>query len=476
VPALRVALIAAGGLAVAAVAVLWPALGPARHLLFTGDILLSRQVAVEMHATHASPFDSVAPLFARADWVAGNLEGAIGSARRCGGPDSTCFAFPDTTPLLLARAGFKAVSVENNHAADLGADGRARTRAALRSAGLLALDFDHSPRFVRLGDVTMAVIAVSLVRGADGEAQTVPSVALAQKLRLARALANLVVVSIHWGTELQDWPSPAQHAAAEWLVDQGADLVIGHHPHVVQRPDCVHGRPVFFSLGNHVFDQRYPETRNGLIADCAIQRGRLRCGGVNTHARHGSATPVATGTVAPGALAACDVSLGSSLVVSGYTLRPRPWSPAGGDDGVAIEGWQDGALRWTSPDVALVSLQAGLAVSGRESLLLALERHPSPMDGEVAIRPHVYGVGDHGLVARWRGTALAWPLIDAVVNQRGELCALHRGDAFVRPDPLVTSTRTMLYAWNGFGFSAADDGAESARCAAAMRALAGAAP
>ena len=120
----RVALIVGGVPAVAGMAVLRPPSGRGVRLFFTGDILLSRQVAVEMARTGASPWDSITRLFATADWVAGNLEGAIGSESECQvGPGTPCFAFPDTTPALLARAGFSTVFVENNHAADLGSEG-----------------------------------------------------------------------------------------------------------------------------------------------------------------------------------------------------------------------------------------------------------------------------------------------------------------------------------------------------------------
>jgi poly-gamma-glutamate synthesis protein (capsule biosynthesis protein) len=107
--------------------------------------------------------------------------------------------------------------------------------------------------------------------------------------------------------------------------------------------------------------------------------------------------------------------------------------------------------------VALVSLQGGVSTPDGPSLLLALERHPSAIDGELALRPVVYAATAHGLVAKWRGTALAWPLLDAVVDREGRLCALHRGDSFVRPDPTTPLTRTMRYRWNGFGFSALAD-------------------
>jgi poly-gamma-glutamate synthesis protein (capsule biosynthesis protein) len=438
--------------------------GPDARLLFTGDILLSRQVAVEMERTGASPWDSIAPFFAGADWVAGNLEGVIGSETQCLVPErELCFTDSDTTPRLLARAHFGAVSVENNHAGDIGTDGRARTRAALEAAGILALDFEHSPRFTRIGDVTLGLIGVNLVPAADGQVQSVPSVALAQKLRLARSLANVVIVSIHWGTELQPWVNASQHSAAEWLVEHGADVVVGHHPHVVQQPECVHGRPVFFSLGNHVFDQRFPATKEGLIADCRIHGGRLRCGGVRTRARRGSAVPVVVDQAGASELAACSVAVSPSLSVGGFVLRPVPWSAAASDSGLALEGWQDGALRWRTRRVQLVSLQAGLSTDADTRSFLALERHPSAMDHEVALRPHVYDVSAHGLIARWRGTALAWPLIDAVIDAHGRVCALHRGDSFIRLDPTDTTTRTMRYQWNGFGFSALPDSGECAK-------------
>ena len=71
---------------------------------------------------------------------------------------------------------------------------------------------------------------------------------------------------------------------------------------------------------------------------------------------------------------------------------------------------------------------------GTEPLLLSLERHPSSIDNEVGLRPYVYAIGPHGLIARWRGSALAWPLVDAVSTESGALCALHRGDSFLLSD------------------------------------------
>ena len=81
------------------------------------------------------------------------------------------------------------------------------------------------------------------------------------------------------------------------------------------------------------------------------------------------------------------------------------------------------------------------------------------MDGEDNLRPCVYEVRADGLVPKWRGTALAWPLLDAAFlqQQNGVLCALHRGDSFLVSEPESHSRRVAAYRWNGFGFSGIDD-------------------
>lgn len=81
------------------------------------------------------------------------------------------------------------------------------------------------------------------------------------------------------------------------------------------------------------------------------------------------------------------------------------------------------------------------------------------MDGEIGPRPYIYELSPNGFIARWRGSALAWPLLDALISpQDGSvLCGLHRGDSFVMPDKNNKSLRVQAYRWNGFGFSGEDD-------------------
>jgi poly-gamma-glutamate synthesis protein (capsule biosynthesis protein) len=437
-----------------------PAPGDFR-LLFTGDVMMSRLVRLEIAQRKTSPWTGFSDLFHSANLVGGNVEGALGDPAKCPEGNKLCFAAPDSSAELMRQAGFRLVTAENNHSGDLGPAGRSETRATFRQSGLLALDFDSSPQFFRFGDLTVGFVAVTTIRAADGRVEQVPSVELAQKLRLARQLANLVVVSIHWGNELQDWPTDAQQQQARWLVEHGADLVVGHHPHVVQAPACVEGRPVFFSLGNHLFDQKYAETKEGLIADCSVHAGRLLCGALSTHTDETTAFPKLAGrsAAADQALAACSPQLGPGTEIDGVTIRPEPWSPDMPVNGIILDGYQVGKLVWQSRRQALVSLQLVTSMAA-EPMLLSLERHNSSIDDEVGLRPYVYAVGTHGLIARWRGSALAWPLIDAVETEHGVLCALHRGDSFLLPDPATKTTRIAAYRWNGFGFAGVETPSE----------------
>jgi hypothetical protein len=452
------------------------------RLLFAGDILLSRQVAAEVARKNVSPLKNVESLIHSADWATGNLEGAVGNASDCLEPpseSSPCFAIDPSLIHLLHEAGFTALGNENNHAGDLGAAGRAATRSSLRAQSLLPLTFDASPAFLRFGATTVAIISITEILDHQGDPAEMRSVGLDQKIRLARALANLVVVSIHWGDELMDWPSEKQRHDAAWLIARGADLIIGAHPHVVQKPECVRGKPVFYSVGNFLFDQKYPATKEGLIADCKIVQNILRCSGIRTQTQVATSFPdvAAADESVDSALAACPVSLHPALAISGYILRPEPSSPQNVKGEMWIEGFRTDAPRdskpsWRTRPAQVLSMEtAKLKGPDGPEFLLSVEKHSSPIDSENDPRPYVYEVGPSGFIARWRGSALAWPLIDArlLPANDGVLCALHRSDSFLVLSAKSNSTRVAAYRWNGFGFDGISDATILSQCQSLIR-------
>jgi len=439
------------------------------RLLFAGDLLLSRQVEVEIDRTGRFPWERLTETFGKADLVFANLEGAVGSSADCLPGANPCFAISPPRIGLLARAPFHALSVENNHAGDLGETGRTTTRQALREAGLRPVSFENGPSFFQVRGHSVALVALNLVPGPGGAALSIPSPEVRRQLRLAKNLAEVVAVSVHWGEELLDWPSERQREAAAWLVENGATIVVGHHPHVVQPAECVEGRPVFYSLGNHLFDQKYPETKEGLIAGCRIGGGTISCTGIATRTEAGSfhPAPVPGVPAAVAALEGCQAPLHQPLRIGDTLLRPMASTDGAS---LVLNGVRGGRVAFRSRPIR--ALSAETLPSGKEGeppLLFTLERHLSPIDGEDGVRPYVYEIGPRGLVARWRGSALAWPLVDATVlpGDPPLLCALHRRDAFLELDVEAPADRVALYRWSGFGFT----GAEQAKALEACRAV-----
>jgi poly-gamma-glutamate synthesis protein (capsule biosynthesis protein) len=420
-------------------------------------------VEVELEKRRTSPWTNLTGLFGQADLVVGNLEGAVGERADCVQSASTapCFSISERFMPLLASAGFKALSIENNHSHDLGENGRGATIRALQGLDLTPLSYDESPRFFHVHGITIGLVALNLVPGRDGACQSIPSTELRQKVRLAASLANLVVVSVHWGSEFLDWPDRRQREAAKWLVRHGADLIIGHHPHVVQAPEMIAGKPVFFSLGNHLFDQKYPATKQGLIADCRISRRTLLCRTITTHTAKNSFFPeISEGRnfeVQP-------VGLRDPIEIQGALLRPVN-AGVSEESGIRLEGVINGKRLWQTRPVRFAGIAAA-RLDGKNQYLFTLERHYSAIDREIGPRPYVYSVTPQGIVARWRGSALAWPLLDAVILAEDEtiVCALHRGDSFINLQPESKAVRVAAYRWNGFGFSGVHDPAVTEKC------------
>ncbi len=440
------------------------------RLLFTGDILLSRGVEKQLSHNPQSFSRALSPIMSGAGLAVGNLEGAVGPQDGCleSAGQTPCFPIREEFVPLLRAAGFRAIGIANNHSSDLGQAARQATRRLLGQNDLTALTYEESPQFFRLGDLTVGVVSLSMVPGRGELAADVPDIGLRQKLRLAKNMSNLVVVYIHWGSEFLDWPGTKQRQAADWLINSGADIIVGHHPHLVQKPACLHGRIVFYSLGNLVFDQKYPSTREGLLADCRIRGDAVSCSGLATRTPAGTTLPVidkVDGDTEK-ALSGCTFNLSASLVVNGITLRPANTSAKSNPPGLSLEAVHDGKVLWKTHRANIVSMEPmRVGAPQAAEYLFTLERHFSPMDGEDGLRPCVYEVRPEGLVPKWRGTALAWPFLDAALlpGNSGILCARHRGDSFIVPQPGSNEKRIAAYRWKGFGFSGIDD-PESVGC------------
>lgn len=231
-----------------------------------------------------NPFDSVAPLLAAADVAAVNLETAVAEAGTPADKDFTFLADPAILP-ALADAGIDVVSVANNHARDYGLDALLETVDLARAAGLLPVGAGrnaqeaYAPAVVEVRGRTIAFVGVSRVLPevswkatihAPGIASAYEEGAAVAAVQAAAAVADHVVVLVHWGSELAPCPDEVQRRLARALVDAGADVVAGHHPHVLQGIAEVGGAVVAFSLGNFAFTNNHAETRRSLVLEVTL--------------------------------------------------------------------------------------------------------------------------------------------------------------------------------------------------------------
>lgn len=243
-----------------------------RSLVLVGDVMLGRGVAARAErdgVPFSAFFEPTRELIAGADVAFANLESPI-SARGEAKPFPIAFRAPIDAALGLQSAGFDVVSLANNHALDYGALALADTRAqvqrvGVRSVGVGAPEQAQEPVIVDARGVKVGFLAYCDPRSKggcsfqDGPHADKPHRALRATLerdvRALRPQVDLLVVSLHWGTEERTEPDARQVALGRWLVDLGVDVVAGHHPHV-QQPIERYGRGViFYSMGNFVFDQ-----------------------------------------------------------------------------------------------------------------------------------------------------------------------------------------------------------------------------
>jgi poly-gamma-glutamate synthesis protein (capsule biosynthesis protein) len=257
-----------------------PGYKPSISILFVGDIMLDRTVATRSRKAGdlAYPFLRVGNLkdgdFGRYDLAVGNLEGPVTSKRQAP-VKSIDFMFDPKVIDVLKAAGFDALSQANNHALDQGWSGFGDSYRRLFEAGLQP--FGHET----LDDATSSLVILEkrgrkiALLGFNTTSNPLDRKAALEAVRKARIQADFVVPYVHWGNEYKDKPHTTQVELAHWFIDNGADAVIGGHPHWMESIEKYRGRPIVYSLGNFVFDQDWSiETNYGLAVGLDLADGR----------------------------------------------------------------------------------------------------------------------------------------------------------------------------------------------------------
>lgn len=258
------------------------------NLLFVGDIMLSRAVGDIMEKTGnwKFPFLETADFLSGADLTFGNLEGPISSR---GTNVGSVYSFRADPKVVegLAYAGFDVLSLANNHIWDYGSDALIDTIQLLKSVGIspvggrLNYERAYMPVIKEVVDTKIAYLAYTnlipptLGYGAPAVAFLDQEVVVSD-VRAAKAQADIVVVSLHWGNEYETSANDYQITVGHALIDVGASLVVGHHPHIVQEIEKYNGGFIAYSLGNFVFDQNFSkETMEGIILQATVRKNKI---------------------------------------------------------------------------------------------------------------------------------------------------------------------------------------------------------
>jgi poly-gamma-glutamate synthesis protein (capsule biosynthesis protein) len=235
-----------------------------------GDVGLGRETNYQIlqRRNPFFPFEKIRSFLSTFDIVIGNLEGPViencpvvrTGFKFCGQPENV---------QGLTFAGFDALSLANNHINNYGLDGISQTTQALNDNNL---DYFYQDKiwYKNIAGTQLAFL------GFDDTVSRIINDNLQILIEEAKKNADIIIVNFHWGIEYQPQPSVRQKELAQLAINTGADAVIGHHPHVIQPLEYYQGKPIFYSLGNFVFDQMWSEeTKTGAIGIINIENKKI---------------------------------------------------------------------------------------------------------------------------------------------------------------------------------------------------------
>lgn len=240
-----------------------------------GDVMLGRSVKKAMDAG-LDPFEKIigteGNFFKGYDFISINLEGPVSEIEKCP-PKEISFKFAPRDIKLLADHNINIVNMANNHIYDCGLQGVLDTKKYLDSYNIDSFGSSLvNNQFIVKEVAGKKVVFMGLSMFSRDVNNLFEIYKNVKKLKIEN---DFVIINIHWGVEYTKLPTRDQQNIAHNLVDNGADVIIGHHPHVVQSAEIYKNKPIFYSLGNFVFDQPWPDTKEGIGVGLSMSPKKL---------------------------------------------------------------------------------------------------------------------------------------------------------------------------------------------------------
>lgn len=254
-----------------------------------GDVLLGSWIGDRMMTDGADyPWENVKDIFSASDLSLINLECTVGTVGEAQEKEYTYRARPETLQGLV-NAGIKGVNLSNNHSLDYGRECFVETLDNLDNYGIKYTGGGRNindalePAIWEINGMKIGFLGFSrvtphidwyatenragIVNGYDGNSK-----AMLQAVQQTKEKVDFLIVTLHWGVQLADYPRDNDVVIAKELIDNGADCIMGHHPHVLQGIEFYKNKPIIYSLGNFIFGSRSERASQTMIFNMEVNK------------------------------------------------------------------------------------------------------------------------------------------------------------------------------------------------------------
>ncbi len=254
-----------------------------------GDVLLDRGLKRVLEKNGPEYiFEETSGFINSHDLALCNLECVI-STKEIPIPKQYTFRADTSVMKGLKASGFNIYSLANNHTVDFGREALIEMKELLENNDFYTVGIGKNqveaikPLIVKVKGISVAVFAnlnfplesYIYLENLPGPCQASIE-ELTEKIKEIRKKVDFIVVSFHWGAEFNPYPINTQIEYAHKTIDAGADLIIGHHPHIIQSIEKYNNKFIIYSLGNFVFDQQKIERRETFIFSCKFSKTGIK--------------------------------------------------------------------------------------------------------------------------------------------------------------------------------------------------------
>lgn len=253
-----------------------PKANPQATIIFGGDLMFDRYIRrMALQSSYSEILADLTTTLSQADLVVANLEGpitdnkSVSMGTEIGSTANYIFSFDPQIASVLKQNNISLVSLGNNHIFNFGKAGLESTISTLQANNIDYFGYtgkDHPNQFLikKINGLKIAFVSYNqfIDGGFDHTLETI---------NLLKNQSDFIVVYAHWGNEYQLTANQVIVDQGHQLIDNGADLVIGSHPHVIEQSEIYNQKYIYYSLGNFVFDQYFNEdTMHGLLLETKI--------------------------------------------------------------------------------------------------------------------------------------------------------------------------------------------------------------